>query len=416
MSNENFIALLAEFAKNKNIDRPTVIKMLKGSLQKGIEKKFGSSSNFDIVVDQQKGTLQIWRKRVIVADDDPTHDEPQKISLTEAKKIEKDFEVGEEVVEEVDNSTLFDRRTVIGALNVFVEKEKNLEQQQLEAHYKPLLGKIITAEVSYSSPRKDFVILHDRQKNELILPRRGQIAREHLQPEQTVRVLVEEVVTRDDCATIYVSRNSPTFIRELLTITVPEILDNTVQIKRIARSPGYKTKVIVATQYDLIDPAGSCIGTNASRIKIIRENLGHERIEIISHTNNLATLVKRIVGTEDSITIKEEGESIIVYPKVDQVEILQKNMPFLRELLERRIESVLPTTHAGKVIRHSTAAEEGDIDSLIGQIDTFTLQVLKKAGFSTQESIRNTRPEILIEETDITPEEAKKLYQIVSQK
>ena len=185
MSNENFIALLAEFAKKKNIDRPTVIKMLKSSLQKGIEKKFGSSSNFDIVLDQQKGTLQIWRKRVIVDDDDPTHNKPQKISLTEAKKIEKDFEIGEEVVEEVDNSTLFDRRTVIGALNVFVEKEKNLEQQQLEAHYKRLMGKIITAEISYSPPRKDFIILHDRQKNELILPRRGQITREHLQPEQS---------------------------------------------------------------------------------------------------------------------------------------------------------------------------------------------------------------------------------------
>ena len=278
------------------------------------------------------------------------------------------------------------------------------------------MGKIITAEISYSPPRKDFIILHDRQKNELILPRRGQITREHLQPEQTVRVLVEDVVTRGDCVAVYVSRNSPTFIRELLTITVPEILDNTVQIKRIARSPGYKTKVIVATQYDLIDPAGSCIGTNASRIKTIRENIGHERIEIISHTNNLATLVKRIVGTEDSITTKEEGESIILYPKVDQVNILQKNMPFLRELLERHIEVVPPTTHTGKIMRHSTTTKDGDIDSLTGTIDTFTLQSLKKAGFSTQESIRNIRPEILIEETDITPEEAKKLYQIVSQK
>ncbi len=409
MNNEQFIESITEFAASKKIDRPTVIRMLREALKLAIEKKFGSNSNFDIIIDPEKGALQIWRTRTIVEDNDPEVDQPYNISLTEACKKEADFEVGEEVVDEMKIS-MFNRRTVIEALNLFIREKYSLEQSQLYEHYNRLIGQLITAEVGYISNKQQSVMLYDSDKNELILLNSNKIPEERFRKEALIRVLVERIETNGKRIKIFVTRTSPLFVRELLTAEIPEIFDNIVQIMKIARDPGYRTKVIVTSQDDRIEPSGACIGLNGRRIQAIREHLGYERLDIISHTDNLALLIKRIVGLDKPIAIEESPEGIHIYPTSSQVSSIYENLPFLKELLELPIEI---KQHPSK---HKTSEHEDvHLDEFTNEIDQNVIGRIKRAGFFTAKSVLKIPPDQLIQKTELTPNTVNHLYQVLQE-
>ena len=338
MNNEKLIASIAEFAASKNIDRPTVIHMLRDVLQALIEKKFGPGNDFDIVIDPKKGDLQIWRTRIIVADDDRTSEAHNKIKLSEAKKIEVDFEVGEEVVEEV-GLEMFGRRAVMDALQLFMRKKDVLTKEQFYKQYERRMGKLVVAEVGYSKP--SITILYDDDKNELLLPKEEQIPGERFRKGSYIKGIIAQVDKLKGRVSIVVSRTSPLFLKELLTLEIPEIFDNIVLIKGIARMPGVRSKVIVESQDDRIDAAGACIGRNARRIQSIsKEQLNNERVDIITYTSNLNLFIKRIAGLGVGVEAEEEEEEVVVRAKGDQMPVLHQNLPFLKQILNKEVRIV----------------------------------------------------------------------------
>ena len=320
MDISNLIESFADFAKQKNIDRPTMIRILEDVFRNMIRKKYDTDDNFDIIINADKGDLEIWRIRQIVDDDSEDIWDHDKISVTDARKIEPDFEVGEEVSEQIEIEH-FGRRAVMTARQTLMQKVKDLEKDILFQKYKELVGEIITGEV-YQVLGKE-VLLIDGDGNEIAIPRNEQIHKDRYRKGENVRAIVHKVEMVNGNPKIILSRTSPVFLERLFEQEVPEVYDGLITIKKVVREPGERAKVAVESYDDRIDPVGACVGMKGSRIHAIVRELQNENIDVINYTENLELYIQRALSPAKIVSIKvdKDGGRTSVYLKPDQVSL-----------------------------------------------------------------------------------------------
>lgn len=404
------IETFAEFAKNKNIDRPTMIRILEDVFRTMIRKKFETDDNFDIIINADKGDLEIWRFREIVDDDSEDIWDYDKISLSEARRIEPDFEIGEEVAEEV-KLLDFGRRTVMTARQTLIQKIKDLEKDILFQKYKELVGEIIIGEVYQILGRE--LLLLDAEGNEIALPKSEQIPKDRFRKGESVRAIVHRVEMINGNPRIILSRTSPIFLERLFENEVPEVYDGLITIKRVVREPGERAKVAVESYDDRIDPVGACVGMKGSRIHSIVRELQNENIDVINYTDNLELYITRALSPAKISSIKlgqEEGRAA-VYLKPDQVSLAigrgGQNIKLASRLVGLEID----------VFRELSEFEEEDvaIEEFSDEIEDWVIDELRRVGLDTAKSVLTLSKEELLRRTDLEEETIENLMRILNQ-
>lgn len=390
MDNQQLIASFEAFGATKNIDKPTMIRMLDDVLRTLIQKKFGDDSNFDIVINPNKGDLQIWRSREIVDDNSEDIWDKDKISLSEAQKIEPDFEVGEEVGEEV-SLDVFGRRAVIQALQLLIQKRRALEASQLYEKYKNLVGQMVNLE-AYQVLRKT-VFLYDDNKNELVLPKTEQIPGEEFRQGQYVCAIIDKVKLEKNKIEIILSRTSTLFLEKLLESEIPEIFDGLITIEKIVRRPGERSKVAVATYDDRIDPVGACVGVKGARIHSIMRQIGNEQIDIINYTENLDLYIARALSPAKVRGVKQHKNHVAIHLKPDQIAIAigtrGQNITLASELVGRTLKV------------YKELEDDVHIEEFSDEIDTSIIDQMKEIELDTAKRILETSKEELEEKTGL---------------
>ncbi|MBR9999457.1 MAG: transcription termination/antitermination protein NusA [Cyclobacteriaceae bacterium] len=404
------IESFAEFARHKNVDRPTMIRILEDVFRTMIRKKFGEDDNFDIVINADKGDLESWRFREIVDDNSEDIWDHDKISLSEAKKIEPDFEIGEEVAEEVKLED-FGRRAVMMARQTLIQRIKDLEKDILFLKYKDLVGELILGEVYQILTRE--VLLIDAEGNELILPKSEQIQKDRYRKGETVRAVVQRVEMVNGNPRIILSRTSPKFLERLFESEVPEVFDGLITIRNVVREPGERAKVAVESYDDRIDPVGACVGMKGSRIHSIVRELQNENIDVISFTENLELFIQRALSPAKITSIKvEKGEGrVSVFMKPDQVSLAigkgGYNIKLASKLVGYEID-VFRDLDAGE-------DEDVDLDEFVDEIDGWVLDELKRVGLDTAKSVLALPKEDILRRTDLEEETVEEVLNILKQ-
>lgn len=404
------IESFAEFAKNKNIDRPTMIRILEDVFRTMIRRKFETDDNFDIIINADKGDLEIWRFREIVDDNSEDIWDYDKISLTEAQKIEPDFEIGEEVAEEVKLED-FGRRAVMTARQTLIQKIKDLEKDNLFNRYKELVGEIILAEV-YQILSKD-VLLIDGEGNEVVLPKSEQIHKDRYRKGESVRAIVHRVEMMNGNPRIILSRTSPIFLERLFESEVPEVYDGLITIKKVVREPGERAKVAVESYDDRIDPVGACVGMKGSRIHSIVRELQNENIDVINFTDNVDLYISRALSPAKINSLKIDGDDsrVAVYLKPDQVSLAigkgGQNIKLASKLVGYEID----------VFRELEEFEEEDVvlEEFSDEIDAWVIGEFKKTGLDTAKSVLALTTEDLTRRTDLEEETINHVMKILGQ-
>jgi N utilization substance protein A len=404
------IESFAEFARNKNVDRPTMIRILEDVFRTMIRKKFTEDDNFDIVINADKCVLEIFRFREIVDDNSEDIWDHDKISLSEAKKIEPDFEIGEEVSEEIKLED-FGRRAVMMARQTLMQKIKDLEKDILFQKYKDLVGELIMGEVYQVLPRE--VLLIDAEGNELILPKTEQIAKDRYRKGESVRAVVQRVEMVNGNPRIILSRTSPKFLERLFESEVPEVFDGLITIKNVVREPGERAKVAVESYDDRIDPVGACVGMKGSRIHSIVRELQNENIDVINCTDNLELYIQRALSPAKitSIKIEEENGRVSVFMKPDQVSLAigkgGHNIKLASKLVGYEID----------VFRDIDESEEEDVDldEFIDEIDDWVIDELKRVGLDTARSVLALPKEDILRRTDLEEETIEDILKVLNQ-
>lgn len=389
----------ADFARNKNIDRPTMIRILEDVFRTMIRKKYKVDDNFDIIINADKGDLEIWRFREIVDDNSEDIWDHDKISLSEAREIEPDFEIGEEVAEEI-KLEMFGRRAVMTARQTLIQKIKDLEKDILFQKYKELVGEIITGEVYQILSRE--VLLIDGEGNELNLPKNEQISKDRYRKGDAVRAIVHRVEMHNGNPRIILSRTSPTFLERLFESEVPEVYDGLITIRKVVREPGERAKVAVESYDDRIDPVGACVGMKGSRIHSIVRELQNENIDVINYTDNLDLYISRALSPAkiQSMKIDEENKRVSVYLKPDQVSLAigkgGQNIKLASRLVGYEID----------VFRELNEQEDEDVDldEFTDEIEDWIIDELKRIGLDTAKSVLRLSREDLIRRTDLEEE------------
>jgi len=314
------IESFAEFASSKNIDRPTMISVLEEVFRTMIRKKYGTDDNFDVIINPESGDLEMWRTREIVDDNSEDIWEYNKIPLAEARKIQSDFEVGEEVAEEV-KLVEFGRRLVQTARQTLIQKIKDMEKEIMYEKYKDQVGEMITGEV-YQTLRHEVIIV-DSEGNELSLPRTEQISKDRFRKGESVKSVIHKVEMNNGSPKITLSRTSPVFLERLFEVEIPEIYDGIISVRKVVREPGERAKVAVESYDDRIDPVGACVGMKGSRIHSIVRELGNENIDVINYTDNLELLISRALSPAkvSSMQIDRDAKRVSVFLKPDQVSL-----------------------------------------------------------------------------------------------
>ncbi|WKV13369.1 transcription termination factor NusA [Marivirga harenae] len=410
MDTLNLIESFADFARQKNIDRPTMIRILEDVFKTMIRKKYETDDNFDIIINADKGDLEIWRFREIVDDNSEDIWDHDKISLTEARKIEPDFEIGEEVAEEVELEH-FGRRAVTTARQTLIQKVKDLEKDILFNKYSELVGEIITGEVYQILSRE--ILLTDAEGNELVLLKSEQIPKDRFRKGDSVRAVVHRVEMQNGNPKIVLSRTSPVFLERLFEQEVPEIYDEIINIKKIVREPGERAKVAVESYDDRIDPVGACVGMKGSRIHSIVRELQNENIDVINFTENMELYIQRALSPAklSSMKIDEENKRVSVYLKPDQVSLAigkgGQNIKLASKLVGMEID----------VFRELTDAEEEDvlIDEFNDVLEDWVIEELKKVGLDTAKRVLELGREELVRMTDLEEETIDEIFKIFSQ-
>jgi len=404
------IESFAEFAKHKNVDRPTMIRILEDVFRTMIRKRFGEDDNFDIVINADKGDLEIWRFREIVDDNSEDIWDHDKISLSEAKKIEPDFEIGEEVAEEVKLED-FGRRAVMMARQTLIQRIKDLEKDILFQKYKDLVGELIIGEVYQILTRE--VLLIDAEGNELILPKTEQIPKDRYRKGETVRAVVQRVEMVNGNPRIILSRTSPKFLERLFESEVPEVFDGLITIKNVVREPGERAKVAVESYDDRIDPVGACVGMKGSRIHSIVRELQNENIDVISFTDNLDLFIQRALSPAKITSIKVEKEEgrVSVFMKPDQVSLAIGKGGFNIKLASKLVGYEID------VFRDLDEGEEEDVDldEFVDEIDGWVIDELKRVGLDTAKSVLALPKEDILRRTDLEEETIEELLNILKQ-
>lgn len=408
MASINLIEAFQEFKDAEDIDRPTLMRVVEDVFKTLLRKKYGSDETFDVIVNAEKGDLEIFRRRTIVEDGD-IYNTLEEIEYSNAIKIQPDYEVGEELYEEV-NLTDFGRRAILAAKQTLASRISDLKKNALAKKYEDRVGEIISAEV-YQVWKKEILLL-DEEGNELILPKSEQIPQDYFKKGESIRAVVRKVDMKNNSPVIILSRTAPEFLAKLLEIEVPEIFDGLIVIKKIVRDPGERAKVAVESYDDRIDPVGACVGMKGSRIHGIVRELKNENIDVINWTNNIQLLIQRSL-TPAKITnmeLDQEGKHASVYLKPDQVSLAigrrGVNIKLACELTGYEID--VYRDNEGEV-------EEYDIDleEFSDEIEPWVIDELKRVGCDTARSVLALSAEELERRTDLEKETIADLRKIL---
>ena len=388
-----------EFKETKNIDRTTLVSVLEESFRNVLAKIFGSDENFDVIVNPDKGDFEIYRNRVVVADGE-VQDENKEISLTEARKIEPDYEVGEDVSEAVD-FTKFGRRAILNLRQTLASKVLELEHDSLYNKYKDRVGQVIAGEV-YQVWKREVLVVDD-ENNELSLPKSEQIPSDVYRKGETVRAVIERVDNENNNPKIILSRTSPAFLQRLLEAEVPEINDGLISIKAIARMPGERAKIAVESYDERLDPGGACVGVKGSRVHGIVRELGNENIDVINWTANTKLFIQRALSPAkvSSINIDEENHKAEVFLQPQEV-----SLAIGRGGLNIKLASML-TKYTIDVFREVNGDEEEEdiyLDEFVDEIDQWVIDAIKGIGLDTAKAVLNAPREMLVEKADLEEE------------
>ncbi|MFH0896052.1 MAG: transcription termination factor NusA [Bacteroidota bacterium] len=406
MENLNLVDSFAEFKETKNIDRVTMMSIIEEVMKNMILKRFGSHDNFDVTVNIDKGDLEIWRYRTIVADD-AVEDEISQIPYSEAIKIEPDFEEGEEVSELV-GLEIFGRRAILALRQHLTSKILELEKDSLYKKYKDKVGEIISGEV-YQAWKKEILVLDD-EGNELVLPKIEQIPSDFYRKGDSLRAVVLKVDLKNNSPQIVLSRTSPVFLERLFEAEVPEVFDGLITIKKIVRVPGERAKVAVESYDDRIDPVGACVGMKGSRIHGIVRELRNENIDVINYTSNPSLFIQRALSPAQisSIKIAEETKKADVFLKPDQVSLAIGKGGYNIKLAGKL------TGYEIDVYRDSEPeVEDVDLDEFSDEIDGWIIEELKSIGCDTAKSVLDMSVEDLVKRTDLEEETIREVVRII---
>lgn len=411
MENLGLIESFSEFKEFKNIDRASMMSILEEVFRNMLRKKYGSADNFDIIINIDKGDLEVFRNRTIVddefAEDSFDYDENQHISLTEAQKIEPDFEIGEEVSEEI-KLFGFGRRSVLAARQNLVSRIMELEKDGIYKKYKDRVGDIITGEV-YQTWKKEALIIDD-EGNELILPKSEQIGSDFFKKGENVRAVIHKVDIINGNPKIILSRTSPVFLERLFEMEVPEIFDGLITIKKIVREPGERAKVAVESYDDRIDPVGACVGMKGSRIHGIVRELKNENIDVINFTTNMPLFISRSLSPAKitSIKLDEETHRASVFLKPDQVSLAigkgGHNIKLAGKLSGYEIDVYRDT---------DDEQEDVDLEEFADEIESWIIDEFKSIGCDTAKSVLELTVADLVKRTDLEEETIKDVMRVL---
>jgi N utilization substance protein A len=402
------IETFQEFKETKNIDRTTLVSVLEESFRNVIAKIYGSDENFDVIVNPDKGDFEIHRNRVVVADGE-VEDENKEIALSEAQKIEPDYEVGEEVSEEV-NFQKFGRRAILNLRQTLASKILELEHDSLYQKYKDKVNTVVSGEVYQIWKRE--VLLMDDEGNELHLPKNEQIPSDNYHKGETVRAIVKEVQNENNNPRIILSRTSPVFLERLLEAEVPEISDGLITIKRVARMPGDRAKVAVESYDERIDPVGACVGVKGSRVHGIVRELGNENIDVINYSSNVQLFIQRALSPAkvSSITLDQENRKAEVFLQPEEV-----SLAIGRGGMNIKLASMLTeyTIDVFRVVNENEADEDIYLDEFADEIDQWVIDSIKAIGLDTAKAVLNAPREMLIEKADLEEETVDHLLEVL---
>ena len=393
-----------EFKDDKAIDKPTLMAILEDVFRNALKKKYGEDDNFDIIVNPDKGDLEIWRNRVVVADGE-VEDPNQEISLTEARKIEPDFEVGEDVSEEVKLIDL-GRRSILALRQNLISKIHEHDNTNIYKQFKDLEGEIYTAEVHHIRHRA--IILLDDEGNEVILPKEKQIPSDFFRKGENVRGIIESVELKGNKPSIIMSRTSPIFLEKLFEQEIPEVFDGLITVKKVVRIPGEKAKVAVDSYDDRIDPVGACVGMKGSRIHSIVRELGNENIDVINWTNNIQLLITRALSPArvTSLNIDEETKRAEVQLKPEEV-----SKAIGRGGHNIRLAGQL-TGYEIDVFREGVE-EDVELREFADEIEDWVIEEFAKIGLDTAKSILEQDVDDLVRRTDLEEETIREVIQVL---
>lgn len=406
MDNINLVESFSEFKEFKNIDRPTMMRILEDVFRHMLSKKYGSDENFDIIVNIDKGDLEVMRNRIIV-DDDALQDENKEITISAALKLEPDFEVGEEFTEPVSMKD-FGRREILAIRQNLVSKIQEYEKDNDYKKYKEKIGEIISAEV-YQVWKKE-VMLIDDEGIELLIPKSEQIPSDFYRKGDSIRAVVLKVEMRNNTPIIILSRTSPVFLERLFEAEVPEIYDGLITIKKIVREPGERAKVAVESYDDRIDPVGACVGMKGSRIHGIVRELRNENIDVINYTTNTVLYIQRSLSPAkiSSIKLIEESKRAEVFLKPDQVSLAigkgGHNIKLAGKLTGYEIDVYRDT---------DVDTDDVDIQEFVDEIDQWIIDQFKAVGCDTARSILDISVEELVHRTDLEEETVLEVIRIL---
>lgn len=404
----NLVESFSEFKAGKNIDRPTMVRVLEDVFRTLIKKKFGSDDNFDVIVNTQNGDLEMWRIREIVADGEVT-DELSQISSTEAKAIDGDYEVGDECFEQLTLEE-FGRRSIMAARQTLISRIMDLEKDEIYKRYIDRIGEIVVGEVGQFMKR-ELLVIDDATGNELIMPRNEMIRGDYYRKGDMVRAVIKRVDMKNNSPVIVISRTDGLFLEKLLEQEVPEIEDGLITVKKIERIPGERAKVAVESYDDRIDPVGACVGMKGSRIHGIVRELKNENIDIVNYTNNDNLFIQRALtpARVESINLDEENKRASVFLKADQVSMAigkgGSNIKLASRITGYEID-VFRDTDEGEL-------DDVELDEFADEIDDWILDEFKNIGCDTARSVLELSKEELVRRTDLEEETINEVIKIL---
>ncbi len=408
MESAGLVDSLAEFARRKNIDRPTMIRILEDVFRAMIRKKYENDENFDVIINAENGDLEILRFRTIVDDNSEDIWDLDKISLKEARRISTDFEIGEEVAEPIDWSS-FGRRAIMMARQALVQRVRSLERETVFNKYKELIGEIVTGEVYQIMSREIFLL--DSEGNDLVLPRSEQIPKDRFRKGESMQAIVHAVEASGAMPRVILSRASPLFLERLFENEVPEVFEGVIRIKKAVRDPGERAKLAVESYDDRIDPVGACVGIKGSRIHSIVRELCNENIDVINYTDNEELYIARTLSPAkiSSFRIDREARRIEVSLRPDQVPLALgkkgQNMRLASQLLDMEID----------IFRESGNDTEEDVDlrEFSDEIDEWIIGEFRKIGLDTAKSVLAVQKEDLVKRTDLEDNTVEEVLNIL---
>ncbi|NHN27459.1 transcription termination/antitermination protein NusA [Flavobacterium jejuense] len=408
MENIALIESFSEFKDDKLIDRVTLMAILEDVFRNALKKKYGSDDNFDIIINPDKGDMEIWRNRTVVENGE-VEDENSEISLADARKIEPDFEVGEDVSEEVKLFQL-GRRAILALRQNLISKIHEHDNTNLYKQFKDLVGDIYTAEVHHVRPK--MVVLMDDDGNEIVLLKEKQIPNDYFKKGDNVRGIIESVELKGNKPQIMMSRTAPEFLEKLFEQEIPEVFDGLINVKKVVRIPGEKAKVAVDSYDDRIDPVGACVGMKGSRIHGIVRELGNENIDVINYTNNIQLYITRALSPAkvSSVKIDEETKKAEVFLKVEEV-----SKAIGRGGYNIKLASLL-TGYELDVIREGVVeVDDVELREFSDEIDAWVIEEFEKIGLDTARSILGQDVEDLVRRTDLEEETILEVVRILKE-